>query len=61
MHTGDTHHIIKILEVDIEVTLIVEAILVIKPEGVRHIGIIIMITEGTITEEKVMIGIEADH
>ena len=61
MHTGDTHHTIKILEVDIEVTLTVEGILVIIPEVVRDIGIITMITEGTIAEVKVMIGIEADY
>ena len=30
-------------------------------EVVRDIGIITIITEGTITEVKVMIGIEADH
>ena len=61
MHTGDEHYIIKILEIDIEITLIVEGILAIIPEVVRDIGIISMITEGTIIEVKVMIGIEADH
>ena len=45
----------------IEITLIVEGILAIIPEVVRDIGIITMITEGTIIEVKVMIGIEADH
>ena len=61
MHTGDAHHLIKILEVDIEVTLTVEGILIIIPEVVRDTGIITMITEGTITEVRVRIGIEADH
>ena len=61
MHTGDTHRIIKILEVDIEITLTVEGTLVTIPELVRDIGIITMITGGTITEVKVMIGIEVDH
>ena len=56
MHTGNAHHIIKILEVDI-----VEGILAIIPMVVRDIGIITMITEGTIREVRVMIGIEADH
>ena len=57
MHTGDAHHIIKILDIDIEVTLTVEGILVIIPEVVRDIGIITKITKGTITEVKVMIEI----
>ena len=61
MHTGDAHHIIKILEVHIEITLTVEGTSVRIPEVVRDIGIIIMIIEGTITEVKVMIGIEVDH
>ena len=61
MCTGNAHHIIKILEVDIEITLTVEGILVIIPEVVRDIGIITMITEGTFTEVKVTIGIEEDH
>ena len=59
--TGDEHCTIKILEVDIEITLTVEETLVIMLEVVRDIGIITMITEGTITEVKVMIGIEVDH
>ena len=58
---GDAHHIIKILEVDIEVTLTEEGILVIIPEVVRDTEIITMIIEETITEVKVMIGIEVDH
>ena len=61
MCTGDAYYIIKILEVDIEITLTVEGILAIIPEVVKNIGIITMITEGTIIEVKVMIGIEADH
>ena len=61
MCTGNAHYIIKILEVDIEITLTVEGILAIILEVVRDIGIITMITEGTIIEVKVMIGIEADH
>ena len=60
-HTGDVWCTIKILEVDIEITLIVEEILVIILEAVRDIGIITTIIEGTITEVKVMIGIEVDH
>ena len=61
MHTGDVHCIIKILKVDIEMTLTVEETLVIILEVVRDIGIITMITGGTITEVKVMLGIELDH
>ena len=61
MCTGDAQHIMKILDVDIEATLTVEGILVIIPEVTRHRGIITMITEGTITEVKITIGIEADH
>ena len=61
MSTGDAQYIIKILEVDIEITLTVEGILAIIPEVVRDIGKITMIIEGTITEVKVMIRIEADH
>ena len=37
MHTWDICHTIKILEVDIEITLIVEEILVIRLEVVRDI------------------------
>ena len=51
----------QILEVDIEVTLTEEGISVIIPEVVRDKEIITMITEETITEVKVMIGIEVDH
>ena len=61
MHAGDIYHTIKMLEVDIEITLIIEEILVIVLEIVRDIGIITMITGGTIIEVKVMIGIEIDH
>ena len=61
MHTGDISHTIKILEADLEITLIVEEILVIMLEVVRDIGIITMITGGTIIEVKIMIGIEVDH
>ena len=60
MYTGDAHHIIKILELDKEITLTEEGTLVTIPEVVRDIGTITMITEGTITEVKVMIGIEVD-
>ena len=52
MHVGDAHHIIKILEVDIEVTLTEEGILVIIPEVVRDIEIITMIIEETITKSR---------
>ena len=54
-------HIIKIVEADIGMTLITEEILVIILEVVSGIGIIIMIIGETITEVKVMIGIEVDH
>ena len=57
----DAHCIIKILEVDIGITLTVEETMVIIPEVVRDMGIITMITGGTIIEVKVMIGIEVDH
>ena len=59
--TGDACHTIKILEVDIGITLILEEILVIMIEVVRDIGIITMIIGGTTLEVKVMIGIEVDH
>ena len=58
---GNAHHIIKSLEVDIEVTLTEEGISVIIPEVVRDTETITMIIEETITEVKVMIGIEVDH
>ena len=61
MPTGDTHCTIKILEVDTEITSTVEETLVIILEVVRDIGIITMITGGTITEVRVMIGIEVGH
>ena len=61
MCTEVMHHTIKILEVDIGMTLIIEDILVIMLEVARGIGIIIMIIGKTITEVKVMIGIEVDH
>ena len=57
----DVCHTIKILEADIEITLMVEEISVIILEVVRGIGIITMITEETIIDVKVMIGIEVDH
>ena len=55
MYTGDVCCTIKLLEVDIEITLIVEEILVIILEVVRDIGIITTITGVTIVEVKVMI------
>ena len=58
---GDAHHIIKILEADIEVTLTEEGISVIIPVVVRDTEITTMIIEETITEVKVMIGTEVDH
>ena len=57
MHTGDTHHAIKILEVDIEVTLIIEEAMGIILEVVRDTGTIIMITGGIIIEVKIMVEI----
>ena len=61
MHTGAAHHIIKILEVDIRVTLIIEEITGIMLEVVRDIGTIIVITGGTTIEVKIMIEIGVDH
>ena len=61
MHTEDAHCIIKILEVDIGVTLIIEEITDIMVEVVRDIGTIIVITGGTTIEVKIMIEIEVDH
>ena len=49
------------LEVDIGVTLITEKIMVIMLEVVRDTEIIIMITEGTIIEVKIMIEIAVGH
>ena len=60
-HTGDVCHTIKILEVDIGITLILEEILVIIIEVARDIGIITMIIEGTTLEIKFMIQTEVDH
>ena len=50
MHTEDAHHIIKILEVDVGVTLIIEEIMGIMLEVVRDIGKTIVITGGTTIE-----------
>ena len=61
MHTGDAHCTIRILEVDIEVTLIIEEAMGIILEVVRDTGTIIMIKGGIILEVKVMIEIEVDH
>ena len=58
--TGDICHTIKILEVDMGITLILEEILVIIIEVARDIGIITMIIEGSTLEVKLMIGIEVD-
>ena len=55
------HCIIKILEADIGVTLIIEEIMVTMLEVVRDIGTIIVITGGTTIEVKIMIGIGVDH
>ena len=44
MHTEDVHSIIKILEADIGVTLIIEEIMGTMLEVVRDIGTIIVIT-----------------
>ena len=57
---ADVCHTIKILEVDIGITLILEEILVIIIEVARDMGIITMIIEGTALEVKLMIGIEED-
>ena len=61
MHTEDMHHKIKILEVDVRVTLIIEEIMGTKLEVIRDIGTIIVITEGTTIEVKIAIGIGVDH
>ena len=61
MHTEDVCHTIKILELDIGITLILEEILVIIIGVVRDIGIITMIIGGTTLEVKVTTEIEVDH
>ena len=59
--TGDAHHTIKILEVDIEVILIIEEVMGIILDVVRYTGTIIMITGGIIIELKIMTEIGVDH
>ena len=61
IHMGFAHHTIKILKIDIELTLIIEEAMGIILEVVRDTGIIIKITRGIIIEVKVMIEIEVDH
>ena len=61
MHTGDAHHTIKILEVDIEVNLIIEEAVGIILEVVRDAGTIIMTTGGIIIEVKIRVEIEVDQ
>ena len=60
MHTEDAHHIIKILEVDIGVPLIIEEIIGIMLEVVRDIATIIVITGDTTIGVKIMIEIGVD-
>ena len=61
MHTEDAYCIIKILEADIGVTLIIEEITGTMLEVVRDIGTIIVITGGTTIEVKITIEIGVDH
>ena len=61
MHTEDAHCIIKILEADIGVTLIIGEITGTMLEVVRDIGTITVITGGATIEVKMVIGIGVDH
>ena len=61
MHIGDTHHTIKILEEETEVTLAIEEITDITHEVVRDIGTITMIIGETIIEVKATIEIGVGH
>ena len=61
MCTEDAHHIIKFLQADIGVTLIIEEIMGTMLEVVRDIRTITVITGGTTTEVKIMIEIGVDH
>ena len=61
MHIGDAHCTIKSLEVETEVTLVIEEIMDITHEVVRGIGTIIMTIGETTIEIKVMIEIGVDH
>ena len=61
MYIEDAHHISKILEVDIEVTLIIEKITGIVLEVVTDTWTIITITGGIIIGAKIMIEIGVGH
>ena len=61
MHIGDAHHIIKILEVETKVTLVIEEIIDTTHEGVRDIGTITMTIGEIIIEVKVMVEIGSGH
>ena len=61
MHTGDAHCTIKLLEVETEVSLVIEKITDTTHEVVRDIGTITMIIGETIIEVKVMIETGVGH
>ena len=58
---GDAHHIIKTLEVETGVTLVIEGIMDITHEVAKDIGTIIMTIGEAIIEVKVTIGIGVGH
>ena len=57
MPIGDAHHIIKISEVEVWATLVIEEAMDTMQEVIRDIGTIIMTVGETIIEVKVMIEI----
>ena len=61
MPIGDAHHIIKTLEVETGVTLVIEEITDTTQEVVRDTGTIIMTIGETTIEVKVMIEIGVGH
>ena len=61
MYIGDVHHIIKIFEVETEVTSVIEEITDITCEAIRDKETITMIIGETIIGVKVMIGIGVGH
>ena len=61
MPTGLIPHITRILGAEHEVALIIEEIMDIIHKVIRDIEIIIIITEETVIEVKIMTGIEVGH
>ena len=61
MPIGDTHHTLRILEVETGVTLAIEETMDTTQEVVRDIGTITMTIGETTIEAKVMIEIGVDH